>query len=174
MKLSEKICLCRKKQGLSQEALAQILGVSRQAVSKWETGDSEPEISKLKLLAQTFGVTVDWLLSQEDTPPEPPRASEAPAYPDWLDHLPRSVGRLVRKYGWLAGGYFVLVGLGMAAVGGLGRYLVRAMMPPMGFWDGPAMPSPVTIMGGFMMAVGGVVALLGLILAIYLKKKSKE
>ena len=173
MKLSEKICLCRKKQGLSQEALAQMLGVSRQAVSKWETGESEPEIGKLRLLSQTFGVTVDWLLS-EDEAPEPPRAPEAPAYPDWLDHLPRSVGRLVRKYGWLAGGYLVLVGLGMAAVGGLGRYLVRAMMPPMDFWGGPLPPNPVTIMTGFMMAVGGVVALLGLILALYLKKKSKE
>ncbi len=40
MKLSEKIYLCRKRAGLSQEALAARLGVSRQAVSKWETGVS--------------------------------------------------------------------------------------------------------------------------------------
>ena len=51
MKLSEKICCCRKKCGYSQETLAQMLGVSRQAVSKWETGESEPETGKLKLLA---------------------------------------------------------------------------------------------------------------------------
>lgn len=41
MKLSEKILYCRKRAGLSQEALAERLGVSRQAVSKWETGVSQ-------------------------------------------------------------------------------------------------------------------------------------
>ena len=40
MKLSDKIWVCRKKAGLSQEALAEKIGVSRQAISKWETGDS--------------------------------------------------------------------------------------------------------------------------------------
>lgn len=40
MKLQEKILYCRKKAGLSQEALAEKLGVSRQAISKWETGGS--------------------------------------------------------------------------------------------------------------------------------------
>lgn len=54
MKLSEKILYCRKKAGWSQEALADKLGVSRQAVSKWETGEAEPELSKLKLLAAVF------------------------------------------------------------------------------------------------------------------------
>ena len=49
MKLSEKIYACRKKAGLSQEALAERIGVSRQAISKWETGEASPEISKLPL-----------------------------------------------------------------------------------------------------------------------------
>ena len=40
MKLNEKIYQCRRKAGLSQEALAERIGVSRQAISKWETGDS--------------------------------------------------------------------------------------------------------------------------------------
>ena len=68
MKFSEKIIWCRKKSGLSQEMLAEKVGVSRQAVSKWETGESEPEISKLKVLAEIFGVTVDWLLSESEEP----------------------------------------------------------------------------------------------------------
>lgn len=51
MNLSVKILYCRKKAGLSQEALAEKLGVSRQAISKWETGESVPELSKLVLLA---------------------------------------------------------------------------------------------------------------------------
>ncbi|WP_312461371.1 helix-turn-helix transcriptional regulator, partial [Proteiniclasticum sp.] len=44
MKLNEKIFYLRKKEGYSQEALAEKLGVSRQAVSKWENGDADPEI----------------------------------------------------------------------------------------------------------------------------------
>ena len=44
MNLSEKILHCRRKSGLSQEALADKLGVSRQAISKWETGTASPEI----------------------------------------------------------------------------------------------------------------------------------
>ena len=59
MNLSEKILYCRKKAGLSQEALAEKLGVSRQAISKWETGESVPELSKLVLLARAFDVTTD-------------------------------------------------------------------------------------------------------------------
>lgn len=70
MTLADKINTCRRQQGLSQETLAAQLNVSRQAVSKWETGDAEPESGKLVALAQTFGVTVDWLLSSEDPVPE--------------------------------------------------------------------------------------------------------
>ena len=67
MKLHEKISLYRKKSGLSQEALSEKIGVSRQAVSKWETGDALPEVTKLKALAELFGVTVDFLLSEDET-----------------------------------------------------------------------------------------------------------
>lgn len=66
MKLSEKIYCCRKKAGLSQDALAEKLDVSRQAVSKWENGEAVPETGKLPGLAKVFGVTIDWLLSEED------------------------------------------------------------------------------------------------------------
>ena len=72
MKLSEKILYCRKRAGLSQEALAERLGVSRQAVSKWETGEALPETGKLAALAAALGVTVDWLLSEAE--PEEPQA----------------------------------------------------------------------------------------------------
>ena len=64
MKLNEKIYWCRKRAGLSQESLAERIGVSRQSISKWETGEASPEISKLPLLASAFGVTADWLLSE--------------------------------------------------------------------------------------------------------------
>ena len=51
MKLHEKIYTLRKGQNLSQEALSEKLGVSRQSVSKWETGEATPEVSKLLALS---------------------------------------------------------------------------------------------------------------------------
>ena len=59
MTLSEKITYCRKKAMLSQEALAEKLGVSRQAVSKWETGESAPELNKMLPLAEALNTSVD-------------------------------------------------------------------------------------------------------------------
>ena len=65
MRLHEKIYELRKKEGLSQEALAEKLGVSRQSVSKWETGEATPEVSKLLALSKVFAVTTDYLLDDE-------------------------------------------------------------------------------------------------------------
>ena len=62
MTLSEKICYCRKKAGLSQEVLASRLGVSRQAVSKWETGAADPSTANLLALAKLYGVSPEELL----------------------------------------------------------------------------------------------------------------
>ena len=62
MTLGEKITDLRKKRGLSQEDLAITLGVSRQAVSKWELGDATPDTDKIIALADYFDVTTDWLL----------------------------------------------------------------------------------------------------------------
>ena len=66
MKLSEKILYSRKRAGLSQEALADMVGVSRQAVSKWETGTADPSTSNLLALAKLFGVSAEELLRQVD------------------------------------------------------------------------------------------------------------
>lgn len=66
MKLNEKINRCRKKAGMSQEVLAEKLGVSRQAISKWELGTALPELDNLLAISRLFGVTTDWLLSDEE------------------------------------------------------------------------------------------------------------
>jgi len=62
--LSETIYRLRRKRGLSQEQLAEQLGVSRQAVSKWESGQSVPELDKLQALSRCFGVTLDQLMGE--------------------------------------------------------------------------------------------------------------
>ncbi|MBQ5406470.1 MAG: helix-turn-helix transcriptional regulator [Oscillospiraceae bacterium] len=55
----------RKLKGLTQEALAEKVGVTRQAIAKWEAGDSVPDLEKCRLLAETFGVTLDDLANYE-------------------------------------------------------------------------------------------------------------
>ena len=65
MKLSEKLYKLRKKRGLSQEELADALGVSRQAISKWESGTALPETEKIILISNYFAVTADYLLNDE-------------------------------------------------------------------------------------------------------------
>lgn len=62
MKLNEKIKLLRTKAGKSQEGLAEILNVSRQAVTKWELGHSSPDILTIVELSKEFGVSTDYLL----------------------------------------------------------------------------------------------------------------
>ena len=69
MTLGEKIKEARKKFGLSQEQLAEFLNVSRQAITKWESGAGIPDTSNLQLLAKTFGITIDYLLNNENKLP---------------------------------------------------------------------------------------------------------
>lgn len=65
MKFNEKLKEYRKIFGLSQEKLAEKLNVSRQVITKWETDGGLPEISNLKSVAKLFGVSVDYLLDEE-------------------------------------------------------------------------------------------------------------
>ena len=63
MTLREKLIVLRDKAGISQMSLAHQLDVSRQAVSRWESGDTTPSMDKLKALAKIYGVSLDWLCS---------------------------------------------------------------------------------------------------------------
>lgn len=68
MTLGEKLLLLRKARQWSQEELAEQVGVTRQAVSRWEAGSAKPDADKLVSLCQTFGVTADYLLMEEEAP----------------------------------------------------------------------------------------------------------
>ena len=76
MTIGEKIALRRRTAGLSQEALAAQLGVSRQAVSRWETDESLPDTEKIAQLCRIFGVSADDLLL--DKPPETSASARPP------------------------------------------------------------------------------------------------
>lgn len=62
MQFSEKLAELRRRRGLSQEQLADALGVTRQSVSKWEGGAAMPELAKLVALSELFGISVDYLV----------------------------------------------------------------------------------------------------------------
>lgn len=66
MNLAEKIQQLRKRSDLSQEQLADKLGISRQSISKWESEQSTPEIDRIVQLSEIFGVTTDYLLKDID------------------------------------------------------------------------------------------------------------
>ena len=111
MILADKIMELRKRSGWSQEDLAGQLGVSRQAVSKWESAASIPDLDKILKLSRLFGVSTDLLLKDEldltDSPPEqslPPQEENAPEPPPrqisleevnaYLDTIRVQAGRL--------------------------------------------------------------------------------
>ena len=71
MILAEKIMEERKKNGWSQEELAEKLSVSRQAVSKWESAQSIPDLQRVIQLSEIFGVSTDYLLKDECETPQP-------------------------------------------------------------------------------------------------------
>lgn len=200
MKLNEKINYCRKKAGLSQLDLADLLGVSRQSVSKWETGEANPEVTKIPQLANVFGVSADWLLSEEEPEtagPSPAAKAEAtaPDWPDWVEHLPRHIGRMVKRYGWLYGVKVAVGGALFAAFGLFGRAMFHQMIfesVNTGFesfgYDGTMdvfFNSPFTsfqnsswrmasMFTGFAITLGIVIMLAGIILAVVLKRWGKK
>ena len=67
MTFSEKLLELRKRQGMSQEELAEKLEVSRQAVSRWEQGSAMPDVINLARISKLFGVTADYLINDEIT-----------------------------------------------------------------------------------------------------------
>ena len=80
MKLSEKIVGLRKSRGMSQEELAEKLKVSRQAVSRWETGTAMPDAANILQLSKLFQVTTDYLLNEEyQSDNDLPKVKEAKA-----------------------------------------------------------------------------------------------
>ena len=66
MTIGQRIAERRKMLGISQENLGEQMGVSRQAISKWEADGAIPEIDKLIALSKLFGVSVGWLLGTEN------------------------------------------------------------------------------------------------------------
>ena len=76
MSFAKKLIELRKQQDLSQQDLADRLGVSRQAISRWETGAVQPLADSVKSLAQVFQVSTDYLLNDDLDDPTPLRSPQ--------------------------------------------------------------------------------------------------
>lgn len=112
MTFGEKLQKLRQKAGMSQDALAERLDVSRQAVSRWERDETMPETDKVVALADLFAVTTDYLLRQ-GTEEEPRAAQSTVSVPhkDSGREILERLGYLAKTKGYLLG--WVLIGWGV-------------------------------------------------------------
>ena len=92
MDFNEKLREYRTQSGLSQGKLAETLNVSRQAITKWESGNGMPDISNLKALSGVFNVSVDELLSEEAVKPRYPYESIVEYDIDEIKHFDIKLG----------------------------------------------------------------------------------
>ncbi|MBO5944380.1 MAG: helix-turn-helix transcriptional regulator [Clostridia bacterium] len=152
MKLHEKITVYRKKCGLSQETLAEKIGVSRQAVSKWETGDALPEITKLKSLADCFGVTVDFLLDENTDEYQPQNNVKTTVF----DRLVNWISANFKTYSWMVGLALILIGVYITGIGII-EFLVVIGMRFLPIQILAVILSLVIIAFGVLLIVGGVI-----------------
>lgn len=76
MSFGENLKNIRKQRNITQEELAEILGVSRQAISKWELGNGYPETEKLKVISKTLDISIDYLLNDVSIMDEQEKAEE--------------------------------------------------------------------------------------------------
>lgn len=102
MKFNEKLLQLRKEKGYSQEELAQKLGVSRQAISKWEVSDSYPEVENILEICKLFDVSTDYLLKDEL---------------EEINTISSQDRNRKKRFGFLIGVFLCVLGLLVSAVG---------------------------------------------------------
>ncbi len=176
MMLQNRLYELRKQAGLSQEALAQVVGVSRQAVQKWESGASRPDIENLLVIADYFGVTLDDLVRGPQAAPHAPDPDPIPQttiinnyYPFWhyeyrspvtLFGLPLvhvNLGRGLR----VAKGIFAVgnIAAGCVALGGLSAGLLSLGGLSLGLLAIGGLAAGIAALGGValgLLALGAV------------------
>ena len=96
---SEKLLDLRRREGLSQEQLADRLGVTRQSVSKWESSTAVPELSKLIALSELFSVSVDYLVKDHLEEPEHPSEPSPPSTAK-LEAQVEEISRFFQSWIW--------------------------------------------------------------------------
>lgn len=126
-KLGNRIYELRTKQGITQESLAERVGVTRQAISKWERGEGSPDLANISSLADVLGVTIDQLLEKE-SPQEELLSSLNTKGPSYLKALVLKAkttsnseeAKKIRNGLILAGGIGLAIGIIMLLSGFIG------------------------------------------------------
>ena len=169
MTIGERIAELRRAAGLSQEQLAELLEVSRQAISKWEKGQTQPEADRLPRICAVLGITSDELLGMIERVPVQESAAEESVGD--VDALVRA--SLYRRV-FTLGGCATIAGLLVLSVGYLSTWEVYrhtlefAIEHGLGYrsdvmYYARTMPLlAVFILGGILLAVGLALAVFGL------------
>lgn len=167
MKTGEKIYTLRKKFGWSQDELGDKLSVSRQSVSKWETGESVPEPAKLLAIAKLFSVSTDYLLDDSEQEYIPPQAKKSI---DVADKVMQKSESLFQKYGWILGVLVLLLGLWrfISAAAAIATFSDINMSVLGMFGVAALLPLIFSLLIGIALVIGGI------ILIKKLRKKKDE
>ena len=170
MTLSEKLFTLRKKSCMNQEELAEMLDVSRQAISKWENGESLPEITKLKAIADVFSVTTDFLLDDtkdEFVKPEFAKTAERKTAVDRIfDKADEVFGRLRIPLGILSmiyGVYQIVIMI---------IFFVNIFTPLPAFATGVVTGAGIALGAGLILPL--IKAVIFIIIGVMLIKKKKQ
>lgn len=175
MTLGRKIQKLRKEKGLSQEQLATEIGVSRQAVSKWELDESSPDTAKIVAISQLFDVSTDYLLGNEMDPKEETITTI---------NLPKNhrfsfIERTIKEKGYMAGYIFAGYAVLLLLMTRFANYMFGRMIePPEGFGvtmaDLPfAMKAPLYITDA--LSILSVLFIIGgFVFAWYFKGRNKK
>lgn len=167
--IGKRIRTLRKQRGMTQEQLAEQVGVSPQAVSKWENDNSCPDISVLPILAETLGVTVDMLLGTarlEELPKKETVYKQSSLKDE--DEVDDDTGGSIELHMHTKKGTGILTGLFLAVLGVLLLLTeIHRAWFPCGFWE-LAWPISIVYLGliwggsGRISAANVVITLLGI------------
>lgn len=102
MKFNEKLIQLRKSSGFSQEELGHKLNVTRQTVSKWELGNTTPEMEKLIELSDLFNISIDELVKEKEVPETITREDDH----DKIESVHNDIGKAKKCIKW----YFIIAG----------------------------------------------------------------
>jgi transcriptional regulator with XRE-family HTH domain len=159
MTLGENIQQLRKAGGFSQEQLAEMIGVSRQAISKWETDQSQPEIEKLILLSKVFSVSTDELLGNAVT------VNTEAAAPQMSEVIRANTRKRQFTLGWIT----VVIGLILLICDFIAllviQFIEKQYFGSEGYWGNPleyAFEPPMPV----IFAITAVIILLGIGLVV--------
>lgn len=179
MTLGDRIQKYRRLSGLSQEQLSLQMGVSRQAVSKWELGDTVPDADRIVQMAQIFSVSTDTLLLDAPEPEPyaaaPQRTSGAASGVDW----PGRLGRLFRQKGYIAGYIVAGYAAGILLMMRLAHFGFSSILRPMlemgaDFGGGFTVYTFPLTFTNIISAIALLFVIGGIVLALVWKKRTKS